>query len=74
MDTYRFQVVMGRRPDGVFEADVPALPGCHAEGKSIPELLHNIRQVITLYLDRKRQPADPMKSRYFVPGFWDRIN
>lgn len=74
MDAYRFQVVMGQRQDGVFEADVPALPGCHAEGESIHELMQNVQKVISHYLEQEKKAADPMRSRYIRPSFWDRMN
>ena len=32
-------------------ADVPALPGCYSQGESVEECLHNVREVIELYLE-----------------------
>ena len=31
-------------------AEVPALPGCHFQGKSVEESLQNVREAIGLYL------------------------
>jgi predicted RNase H-like HicB family nuclease len=31
-------------------ATVPALPGCHAQGKTLKELMSNVREVIQLCL------------------------
>ena len=46
MDTYRFQVIIEQDEDGFFVADVPALAGCHTQGKTFEEALENIREVI----------------------------
>lgn len=43
-----------------YVADVPELPGCMSQGKSIEQALRNVREAITLYLEtrpRKRRAA-----------------
>lgn len=35
---------------GWYNASVPALPGCHSQGRSREEALKNIREAIELYL------------------------
>jgi predicted RNase H-like HicB family nuclease len=42
-----------------YVADVPSLPGCMSQGKTIESALKNIREAIALYLEtrpRKRLP------------------
>ena len=43
-----------------YVADVPELPGCMSQGKTIEQALKNVREAISLYLEaspRKRRPA-----------------
>ena len=45
-----FYVVIERDEDGYFVGEVPQLRGCYSQGRSIDELLENIREVISLCL------------------------
>jgi len=43
-----------------YVADVPELPGCMSQGKTIEQALKNVRKAISLYLEaapRKKRPA-----------------
>ena len=43
-----------------YVADVPELPGCMSQGKTIERALKNVREAIRLYLEttpRKKRPA-----------------
>lgn len=43
-----------------YVADVPELPGCMSQGKTIEQALKNVREAIALYLEttpRKRRAA-----------------
>ena len=46
-----FYVVIERDEDGYFVGEVPQLRACYAQGRSIDELLENIREVILLCLE-----------------------
>ena len=46
-----FYVVIERDEDGCFVGEVPALRGCYSQGRSIDELLENMREVISLCLE-----------------------
>ncbi|RIK42641.1 MAG: hypothetical protein DCC55_08295 [Chloroflexi bacterium] len=48
---YEFYVVIERDEDGMFVGEVPQLPGCYSQGKTIDELLQNMREVIELCLE-----------------------
>ena len=78
MGNYTFQVVMQIKQDGTYIAHVPDIPGCHAEGRTIPELLHNIREMVSHHLQQRMQThADfPLAkvSAYVVPDMSGRIN
>lgn len=39
---------------GGYVADVPQLPGCMSQGKSIEEALANIKEAITLYIEEEK--------------------
>ena len=61
-----FKVILERDEDGYFVADVPALPGCHAQGKTMAELQKNIREVITLCLaEAKKNESYRRRIREF---------
>jgi predicted RNase H-like HicB family nuclease len=45
-----FQVIIGQDEDGIFVADVPAIPGCHSQGETYEEALHDVEDVIRLCL------------------------
>jgi len=39
---------------GMYVGEVPNLPGCHTHGKSIDELMKNMREVIELCLEEEK--------------------
>jgi len=45
-----FYVVIEKDEDGFFVGEVPQLRACYAQGKTIDELMGNMREVITLAL------------------------
>ncbi len=45
-----FQVLFEEDEDGWFVASVPALPGCHTQGKTLEEARVNVREAIQAYL------------------------
>lgn len=47
----QFKVVIERDEDGYFVASVPALPGCHTQAKTYPELTSRVREAIRLCVD-----------------------
>lgn len=40
-----------RDENGVYCADVPALPGCHTDGRTLDELRANLADAIALYME-----------------------
>ena len=49
--TYNFTVVIEQDEDGYYVAKVPALKGCLTQGKTIDELMQNVREAIELCLE-----------------------
>ena len=46
-----FQVVVRDELDGGYSVSVPALPGCHSQGETLPEAMMNIREAAELWLE-----------------------
>lgn len=52
-----FHVVIERDEDGYLVADVPELPGCHTQAKTLDTLMKRVHEAIVLYLGAKvKQP------------------
>ena len=49
--TYQYTVIFEQDEDGIYVVDVPALPGCHSEGRTLKEAEKNIREAILCYLE-----------------------
>ena len=45
-----FPVLITQDEDGIFVADVPAIPSCHTQGETYEEVLRNVKDVIGLCL------------------------
>ena len=45
-----FYVLIEKDEDGFFVGEVPALKACYSQGRTMDELLKNIREVIELCL------------------------
>lgn len=46
-----FRVLIKQDEDGLFVGSVPALPGCHSQGKTYEETIRNIQEAIELCLE-----------------------
>ncbi len=58
----KFRVLVEQDEDGVFIAEVPALPGCLSDGRTREEVLSNVREAISLYLESLEAHGDPIPS------------
>ena len=47
----KYRVLIEQDEDGVFVAEVPALPGCISQGHTRVEATENIKEAIALYLE-----------------------
>lgn len=58
----KFTVVVTEDPEeeGIFNASVPALPGCHTWGATIKEAIANARDAIVTYLEASEIVGDPI--------------
>ncbi len=53
----KFKIVIHEAEEGGYWANVPALPGCVSEGKTMDEMLANIRDAIECYLGEPNQSS-----------------
>lgn len=56
----KYRVLIERDEDGVFVAEVPALPGCISQGKTRPEALRNVEEAISVYLESLQAHGEPI--------------
>ena len=64
MGLYRFQVLIEQDEDGYYVADVPALTGCHTQGKTFEEAMENIREVILMCVREMREDGVEIETHY----------
>lgn len=54
-----FYVGVERDEDGFFVGEVPQLRGCYSQGRTLDELMTNIREVIELCLEDEDGELEP---------------
>lgn len=47
----RLEVVVHPAEEGGFWAEVPSLPGCVSQAETVDELLENIREAVTAWIE-----------------------
>lgn len=58
-----------RDENGVWCADVPALPGCHTDGRTLDELRANLADAVALYIEDMAAEAAEKKRADNVRRF-----
>lgn len=56
----KYRVLIEQDEDGVFVAQVPALPGCVSQGTTRAEALSNVQEAIVVYLESLRAHDEPI--------------
>ena len=56
----KYRVFIEQDEDGMFVAEVPALPGCISQGNTRKEALRNIQEAITVYLESLKAHNEPI--------------
>jgi predicted RNase H-like HicB family nuclease len=54
-----FYVIIERDEDGYYVGEVPQLRACYSQGRTLDELMANIREVIELCLEEEGEEALP---------------
>ncbi len=52
-----YTIVIEKDEDGYYVGSVPALPGCHTQGKSIDQLLERMEEAIALWFEVEGEDA-----------------
>lgn len=56
----KYRVLIQQGEDGMFVAEVPALPGCISQGATRAEALKNAHETVEPYLESLRSHGDPV--------------
>ena len=56
----KYRVLIEPDEDGIFVAQVPALPGCISQGKSRKEALDNIKDAMAAYIESLQKHNEPI--------------
>ncbi len=56
----RYRVLIEQDEDGVYVAEVPALPGCISQGRTRSEAVDNIKEAIAAYLQSLQAHSEPV--------------
>lgn len=56
----RYRVLIEQDEDGVYVAEVPALPGCISQGGTRAEAINNVKEAIQGYLDSLKAHGEPI--------------
>ncbi len=62
----RFTVVLERDEDGLYVASVPALKGCHTQGRTLDQAMRRIREAVELWLEVHGKRADHLSNLQFI--------
>jgi predicted RNase H-like HicB family nuclease len=56
--TMEYTVVIRRAPDGFYIASCPLIPEAHAQGKTYEECMANIKEVLELCLEYRKERGE----------------
>ncbi len=58
---HNFTVIIELDEDGYYVGYVPLIRGCHTQGRTIDELMRNIKEAIELCLEVEHKDIEPEK-------------
>lgn len=56
----KYRAIIEQDEDGIFVAEVPALPGCISQGTTRAEAVDNIKEAVALYLESLAAHNEPI--------------
>ena len=56
-----FTVIIERDEEGWYVANVPDIPGCYSQGKTVAQVLDRIKEAIEVCLEADKEEIKPMK-------------
>lgn len=66
MKKYQFSIIVTQDEDGIYIAEVPSLPGCHTQAKTLPTLYKRIEEAIELYLEVEKINKNTILQHKFI--------
>ncbi|MDA0987638.1 MAG: type II toxin-antitoxin system HicB family antitoxin [Chloroflexi bacterium] len=64
MLTYQVEVSLSKQEDGLWRAEVPALPGCFVDSDTIEEDIQDIQEGIQLFIASYKKHGDPLPEEF----------
>ena len=58
----KYRVILEQDEDGIFIAEVPALPGCISQGEDRNKAVKNIKEAIVVYIKSLRTHHEPIPA------------
>ncbi|MCK4319211.1 type II toxin-antitoxin system HicB family antitoxin [Candidatus Micrarchaeota archaeon] len=58
----KFDVIVEKDEDNYYFGVVPELPGCYSQGKTVEELMKNMKEAISLYLEVLREKKEKIEG------------
>ena len=58
----KLKVIIEKDESGYFVAEVPAMPGCYSQGKTIEEVKKYIREAIKGWIEVMNEKAEKLKK------------
>ncbi len=62
--TKKFSVVIEKGLDGYLIGEVPELPGCYSQGKTLKELMVNMKEAIELYIESMEELNKKPRNKF----------
>ena len=56
----KYRALIEQDEDGIFVAEVPALPGCISQGQTRAAAVENIKEALALYLESLEAHGEPV--------------
>jgi predicted RNase H-like HicB family nuclease len=56
----KYRVLIEQDEDGVYVVEVPALPGCISQGHTREEVIRNIQEAVSGYLESLKTHNEPV--------------
>jgi antitoxin HicB len=71
---YLFTVIIERQPEGEYVVSVPALPGCHTEGRTLEEARTMATDAIRAYCASLLRHGEPIPVESAVEQYVGRLS
>jgi predicted RNase H-like HicB family nuclease len=56
----KYRILIEQDEDGIFVAEVPALPGCISQGKTRSEAIDNVKEAVNGYIESLKKHNEPI--------------